>query len=126
MIKILLSVLLTGVSLVPFHACLAAEEWEPSRLSGGAIQQINAATVGYRQCLEQAVREQFGGSEDSRAITERILRRCEDRLKPVRQTFDHERVPSAIADRYLRMKRTQAARDVLRTVLSTQAAQPRN
>jgi len=59
---------------------------------------------------------------DERAVTDAILHQCEARLTPIKATFDAEKVPNEISDRYLEKKRTYAERNVQRFVRSVQAA----
>ncbi len=125
MMKSLLTATMAGLFLLASLSCRADAKWAPSTLSAGAIQKINSTTTEYRQCLDQAIQQQAGSRLDAGTLTDLILKRCEDRLTAIRQVFAEEKVPPLIADRYLRMKRVQGTRDVLRTIISAQA-QPHN
>ena len=50
---------------------------------------------------------------DSRVATDLVLKACEAILTDTRERFLEQDVPDVIADRYLKRKRTQTARNVL-------------
>jgi hypothetical protein len=100
----------------------AAEgEWAPSTLSEATMTKTREAQRGYEQCLNEQLVKHLASDTDSRAVTDTILKTCEDRLNPIRAAFDAEKVPAAITDRYLRQQRSRAAQGVLREIMAAQA-----
>ncbi|QFY42934.1 hypothetical protein F6R98_10185 [Candidatus Methylospira mobilis] len=98
-----------------------ADSWSESTLSEKTQQQIQTEALNYQKCLNQQLMAGFPTETDPRAVTDTILRRCEEQLIPIKKTFDAEKVPDEISNRYLRQKRTQGARNVLKFVMSAQA-----
>lgn len=98
-----------------------SQEWQASTLSAETIAKANAAVLDYRQCLakEAAARNQERG--DPRAISNEILKTCEDRLPAIKAAFDAENVPAAISERYIRKTRSQGVQSVMFAVSSVQA-----
>lgn len=104
-------------------AAQPTDSWSESTLSEQTQQKIQAAAFDYQTCLNKQIMAGFPPQTDPRAVTDAILRACENRLIPIKTAFDAEKVPDEISNRYLRQKRTQGARNVLKFVLSVQAAQ---
>lgn len=100
---------------------LAAGEWEPSTLSEKTMGVTQEAKLAYDRCLSEQLQAAIGKDTDSRALTDLILRTCEDRLSPIRTALAGEKVPDGIIDRYLRQQRSRAAQAVLREVMASQA-----
>ncbi|HHJ38166.1 MAG: hypothetical protein AXA67_03490 [Methylothermaceae bacteria B42] len=99
------------------------KHWQPSTLSSQTIQSARQASNDYFSCIEhELIRYQYRGG-DSRYETGKLLKRCENRLAPIRTAFAKENVDDTITQRYLRRKRTQAARHVLRIIMSMEARQ---
>jgi hypothetical protein len=100
-----------------------SDTWNESTLSEQTQQKIQAEALNYQKCLNQQLMTGFPTNVDPRAVTDTILRRCEEHLIPIKTAFDAEKIPDDISNRYLRQKRTQGARNVLKFVMSAQAAQ---
>lgn len=104
-------------------ALLRAEgEWQPTTLSEVTLVKVHEAAKAYQDCLNEEFRDHVGEAVDSRLQTDRILRTCENRLTPMKAAFDAEKVPDSISERYMRSHRTRGARDLVRLLMSAQAA----
>lgn len=104
-------------------ALLRAEgEWQPSTLSEATLAKVHEAAKAYQDCLNEEFRAHVGEDVDSRLQTDRILHTCENRLTPMKAAFDAEKVPDSISERYMRSHRTRGARDLVRLLMSAQAA----
>lgn len=101
----------------------ADDEWRGTTLSDQTLEKVNLALVAYQGCVNAETREHMGEKADSRALTDRILKTCEEKLSKVKTAFDSEKVPGTISERYMRSRRTQAARQILRIFMGAQAAQ---
>lgn len=99
----------------------AKEEWQPSTLNEKTLKKVEEAVSAYQHCLNEETRRHLKEVEDSRRLTDRILSACDDRLSPIKSAFKAEKVPDALTDRYLRRKRSLAAQQVVRVVMSEQA-----
>ncbi|WNV03829.1 hypothetical protein RP726_15500 [Candidatus Methylospira mobilis] len=97
--------------------------WTESTLSEQTLKKIQADSFDYQQCLHQQLMGEIPAETDESTVTDMILGRCEERLKPIKATFDAEKVPDDISSRYLEKKRSYAKRNVMRFVRSVQAAQ---
>jgi hypothetical protein len=119
--KLLLSVL----SLCLPCMALAApdEQWQATTLSDETLQKVQRTLVDYQQCVNDETRAHSSDRLDSRAITDIVLKKCEQRLGGVKTAFDAEKVPSDVSERYMRSRRTHAARNILKTVMGIQALQ---
>lgn len=102
---------------------LQTSRWQPSTLSKETISAIHASSQDYFSCIDRQLSEYryFGG--DSRYETGRLLKQCENRLEPAQSSLNREHVYEKIVQRYLRRKRTQAARYVLRMIMAMEAQQ---
>lgn len=98
------------------------QEWQPSTLSDKTLAQINGGLEQYQTCLNDETRAHLNDKEDSRKVTDLILRNCEKKLGPVKEAFDAEKVPGNLSDRYLRSKRSRAAQQVVKVVMGAQAS----
>lgn len=97
------------------------KRWPPSTLSDQTIEQANQASRDYFACIQvELARYRYQGG-DSRYETQALLRRCENRLEPIQLAFAAEGVDPRITGRYLKRKRTQAARYVLETIMGLEA-----
>ena len=123
MIKIILNTLLVFLALT--DPVLAGEQWQGSQLSPVTIETAQTATHQYHLCLDKEIKGIALAGKDSRAVTDLVLKKCEPALAPIRSAFAKENVQPVITNRYLRRKRTQAARNVLHAVMFAQAALPR-
>lgn len=116
-VSILLSVLIPLVS----SSAGAEGEWEPSKLSEKTWDKVHESKVGYDACLNQQLLKNIASEADPRAVTDTILKACEDQLSPIRAAYDAEKVPAEMTDRYLRQQRSRAAQAVVREVMGAQA-----
>jgi hypothetical protein len=121
--KLLSRVLLTAIALSALHTVRAEDEWRGTTLSDQTLEKVNLALVAYQSCVNTEARAHIGEPADSRTLTDRVLKTCEDQLSKAKAAFDGEKVPAAISERYMRARRTQAARQTLRTFMGAQAAQ---
>ncbi len=95
----------------------AEEQWQASTLSAETIRKIQSETAKYHHCLGGEVKQFQQKRMDSRDAANLILKRCEAKLLPIRETFLAQNVEIAAVDRYLKRKRHQAARKVLQTMM---------
>lgn len=100
---------------------LNTQSWQASTLSEQTIVQATQAGQEYFSCIQKELTRYRYQGGDSRYETQSLLRRCEDRLTPIRSAFAAEGVDPRITERYLRRKRTQAARYVLETIMGLEA-----
>ncbi|BCX89097.1 hypothetical protein MIN45_P1467 [Methylomarinovum tepidoasis] len=98
-----------------------AKRWNPSTLKEETKQTAMAASRDYFGCIQDELMHYRYQGGDSRYETQALLRRCEKRLQPIRTAFDAEGVDPRITRRYLKRKRTQAARFVLRNLMAVEA-----
>jgi hypothetical protein len=105
----------------PAQANQSGQEWQASTLSADTIAKANAAVQDYRQCLakETTARNQDRG--DPRAISNEILKACDNRLSAIKTAYGTENVPAVISERYIRKTRSQGVQSVLFAVSSVQA-----
>jgi hypothetical protein len=111
--------LILGVSMAA--DAFAEGEWEPATLSEATMRTTQQAKLAYDRCLGEQLQASIASEADSRAVSDAILRACEDRLTPIRTVLAGEKVPDALIDRYLRQQRSRAAQAVLREVMGSQA-----
>lgn len=112
-------VVLAGCAGAP--QTLNTHSWQASALSEQTIIQATQASQEYFACIqEELARYRYQGG-DSRYETQSLLRRCEARLTPIRSAFAAEGVDPHITERYLKRKRTQAARHVLEAIMGAEA-----
>ncbi|BBA32262.1 putative uncharacterized protein [Methylocaldum marinum] len=121
--KLLSRVLLTAIALSALHTARAEDEWHATTLSDRTLEKVKLGLVAYQSCVNDETRSHIGEEADSRALTDRVLKTCEGKLSKVKAAFDSENVPGTISERYMRGRRTQAARQVLRALMGSQAAQ---
>jgi len=123
------SLALAGVVLL-FHGVGAQagepepiqQEWQPTTLSDKTQAKVNAGLEEYQKCLNEETKKHVQDKEDSRKLTDLVLRNCEAKMTPIKEAFDAENVPGAISDRYLRSKRSRAAQQVVKIMMQAQAA----
>jgi hypothetical protein len=115
--------LIAGILVSALPPALAEDEWRGTTLSDQTLEKVNLALVAYQGCVNTETRAHIGEPVDSRALTDRVLKTCEEKLSKVKAAFDGEKVPGTISERYMRARRTQAARQILRTFMGAQAAQ---
>ena len=98
-----------------------AGKWNPSTLKEETKQTAMNASRDYFVCIQKELAAYRYQGGDSRYETQALLRRCEKRLQPIRTAFAAEGVDPRITRRYLKRKRTQAARFVLRHLMALEA-----
>lgn len=120
---ILVLALLSGCASTPRQPQTPpqAQRWQPSTLSDETKQTALSASRDYFQCIQHQLMHYRYNGGDSRYETQALLRRCEPRLEPIRTAFAKEGVDPRITRRYLKRKRTQAARFVLRNIMALEA-----
>lgn len=101
----------------PIMAVEKAEEWKGTTLSEDSIKNIQQAKYKYLQCITDEVKKKEYVEMDTRAATDKIIQQCEKLLTDIRAVFTAEKVPEAIAERYLKRTRTQTARKVLEQMM---------
>ena len=123
-----LACLATSLWLLSAGAPRAAEteaikqEWQPTTLSEQTQAKVNAGVEQYQICLNEETKAHVNDKDDSRKVTDLILRNCEKKLVAVKEAFDAEKVPGVISDHYIRGKRSRAAQQVVKVVMGAQAA----
>jgi hypothetical protein len=100
-----------------------ANAWQPSALSENTIAKVTQASHEYFACIQEELGRYRHQSGDPRYATQSLLKRCEERLIPIRSAFAAEGVDPSITSRYLKRKRTQAARYALEAILELEAQQ---
>lgn len=98
------------------------DQWQPTTLSEDTIKKVQQAKYKYMQCITAEVQKETYIKMDTRAATDKVIKKCEPSLANIRSVFLAEKVPSNIADRYLKMTRTQTARKVLEQFMYADAA----
>jgi len=117
-----LPLLLAGLVLIMPVARAAPEEaWQGSSLSDETLKKVQLALVDYQRCINEDTQARINDRLDSRAMTDAILKQCEEKLGAVKTAFDQEKVPAEVSDRYMRSRRTHAARNILKTIMGIQA-----
>jgi hypothetical protein len=114
--------LLTAANLRAAETEAIKQEWQPTTLSEQAQAKVNAGVEQYQICLNDETKVHVNDKDDSRKVTDLILRNCEKKLVVIKEVFDAEKVPGTISDRYIRAKRSRAAQQVVKIVMSAQAA----
>lgn len=99
----------------------ASKHWRASTLSDETKETALKASREYFGCINRELSRYRYRGGDSRYETQALLRRCEQHLQPVRTAFAKEGVDPRITRRYLKRKRTQAARYVLRNIMALEA-----
>ncbi|HIA44454.1 MAG TPA: hypothetical protein EYO51_05000 [Methylococcaceae bacterium] len=98
------------------------EKWQPTTLSDASIKKIQTAKHQYNQCISKEITGLNIGSLDVRDAAHHIIKSCEEKLSIIRQTFLDENVSTLLADRYLKMSRTQTTRTTLKHLMFLDAA----
>jgi hypothetical protein len=111
----------TPVAPIPAPQEAVKSQWQESTLSPDTIQRANQTVRDYRQCLNDATLALLKVPGDPRALSDRVLRQCEDRLAPIKDAYDREGVPASISERYQRRTRSQGAQSVLRVLMEVAA-----
>jgi len=98
------------------------QEWQPTTLSEKTLAKVNAGLEDYQKCLNEETQKHVQDKEDSRKLTDLVLRNCESRMTVIKEAFDAEKVPGVVSDRYIRSKRSRAAQQVVKIMMQAQAA----
>jgi len=115
--------LLIFFSLLAVKPLLAQDNWQESIITDASRQAIVAATQTFHSCLQSELKSYtMKASTDPRAVSDIILRKCESQLQPLTQIYTQASVPPKLITRYLRKRRTVAARNLLRAAMFRQAA----
>ncbi|MGR8933881.1 MAG: hypothetical protein ACU837_05760 [Gammaproteobacteria bacterium] len=109
--------LLLMLLALPLMAAEKTEDWKGTTLSEDSIKNIQQAKYKYLQCITDEVQKKDYQKMDTRVATDKIIQQCEKTLTDIRSVFLAEKVPEAIADRYLKRTRTQTARKVLEQMM---------
>jgi hypothetical protein len=112
--------------LIPLYAHAVdhpAEKWQPTTLSDSSIKKIQTAKHQYNQCISEEITQLSTQSIDVRDATNQIIKNCESKLSIIRKTFLAENVSTFLADRYLKMSRSQTTRKTLKHLMFLDAAQ---
>ncbi len=120
-LTLVLTLWLTGMPASAAEEEAIKQEWQPTTLSDATLAKVNAGVEHYQTCLNDETRKHLQDKEDSRQVTDLILRNCEMKLTAVKAAFDGEKVPGVISDRYIRSKRSRAAQQVVKVVMQVQA-----
>ncbi len=113
--------LLVSCSVSKQEKQLPVEHNWASPLSEETQAYINSAIQKYHLCLSNAAQRQKNNIKDSRDTTQLVVTECEPKLAPIRARLLAETMPEPVADRYLRRKRVQATRSILRQVMYMQS-----
>ena len=97
------------------------QEWEPTTLSEKTLAKVNGGVEQYQKCLNDETHTHVNDKDDSRRVSDLILRNCEGKLNTIKEAFDAEKVPGVISDRYIQSKRSRAAQQVVKVVMSAEA-----
>lgn len=116
-------ILFSAFSVCAYGAIGADNEWKTTQLSEKTIQAAHSITNQYHLCLDQKLKHVKITGKDSRVVTDFVLKKCDHELSPIRELFAKEQVLPRISNRYIRRKRTQAARKILPLVMFNQSAQ---
>lgn len=116
-------------AIIALSGCTESKKQSPSLvepdsaspLSEETRTYIRLATQQYHLCLTDGIRSQTKIINDSRETTQVIVNQCESKLGPIRERLLAEKMPASVADRYLRRKRVQATRNILRQVMYMQS-----
>jgi len=125
-IKLMTKIIFIFSLLIPLYAHAVdhpAEKWQPTTLSDSSIKKIQTAKHQYNQCISEEITQLSTQSIDVRDATNQIIQNCESKLSIIRETFLAENVSTFLADRYLKMSRSQTTRKTLKHLMFLDAAQ---
>jgi hypothetical protein len=100
----------------------AKNDWHNTTLSDATITKIQEAKYHYKKCVSDEMQKPVYQKLDSRHATDEIIKQCEAVLAKMREVYTTEKVPGVVADRHLKQMRTQITRDVLQTMMFSEAA----
>jgi len=118
--KILFLAVLLSTSAV--FADDANNEWQSTTLSDATIKKIQDAQYQYKKCVAGEMQKPAYQEQDIRRATEAIMKQCESVLSQMREIYLAEKVPDTIADRHLKQMRMQTTRNVLQSMMFSEAA----
>ncbi|MGZ5030404.1 MAG: hypothetical protein ACXV8I_07375 [Methylobacter sp.] len=118
--KILFLAVLLSTSAV--FADDANNEWQSTTLSDATIKKIQDAQYQYKKCVAGEMQKPAYQEQEIRSATEAIMKQCESVLSQMREIYLAEKVPDTIADRHLKQMRMQTTRNVLQSMMFSEAA----
>jgi hypothetical protein len=118
--KILFLAVLLSTSAV--FADDANNEWQSTTLSDATIKKIQDAQYQYKKCVAGEMQKPAYQEQEIRRATEAIMKQCESVLSQMREIYLAEKVPDTIADRHLKQMRMQTTRNVLQSMMFSEAA----
>jgi len=118
--KILFFAVLLSASAV--FADDANNEWQSTTLSDATIKKIQDAQYQYKKCVADEMQKPAYQEQEIRRATEAIMKQCESVLSQMREIYLAEKVPDTIADRHLKQMRMQTTRNVLQSMMFSEAA----
>jgi hypothetical protein len=118
----LLGLLLSANLYAEKPAEQTSDEWQNTSISDATIKKIQDARIEYKKCFAEQMQKTIYADMDSRKATDEIIKTCEPILSKAREVYLAEKVPGVIADRHLRQLRIQNTRNVLQSLIFSQAA----
>jgi len=118
--KILFFAVLLSTSAV--FADDANNEWQSTTLSDATIKKIQDAQYQYKKCVAGEMQKPAYQEQEIRHATEAVMKQCESVLSQMREIYLAEKVPDIIADRHLKQMRMQTTRNVLQSMMFSEAA----
>jgi hypothetical protein len=100
----------------------ANNEWQSTTLSDATIKKIQDAQYQYKKCVADEMQKPAYQEQEIRRATEAIMKQCESVLSQMREIYLAEKVPDTIADRHLKQMRMQTTRNVLQSMMFSEAA----
>jgi hypothetical protein len=100
----------------------ANNEWQSTTLSDATIKKIQDAQYQYKKCVAGEMQKPAYQEQEIRRATEEIMKQCESVLSQMREIYLAEKVPDIIADRHLKQMRMQTTRNVLQSMMFSEAA----
>lgn len=100
----------------------ANKEWQSTTLSDATIKKIQDAQYQYKKCVAGEMQKPAYQEQEIRRATEEIMKQCEPVLSQMREIYLAEKVPDTIADRHLKQMRMQTTRNVLQSMMFSEAA----
>lgn len=118
----LLGLLLSANLYAEKPAEQTSDEWQNTSISDATIKKIQDARIEYKKCFAEQMQKTIYADMDSRKATDEIIKTCEPILSKAREVYLAEKVPGVIADRHLRQLRIQNTRNVLQSLIFSQAS----
>jgi hypothetical protein len=100
----------------------ANNEWQSTTLSDATIKKIQDAQYQYKKCVAGEMQKPAYQEQEIRRATEEIMKQCESVLSQMREIYLAEKVPDIIAYRHLKQMRMQTTRNVLQSMMFSEAA----